>query len=96
MHKIADGLLTGCYARPKNYVSGFPQPAFQDGIKPTSSKFLIGKGHEEYNKMRRQDAEEFTRLLTVLRCDAHKNKAADKDTTIIFSYAMQQRLQYDD
>lgn len=52
-----------------------PTPVFQLGIKPTTFKVLIGKGHEEFATMRQQDAEEFfTHLLTVLRRDGQKYK----------------------
>ncbi|KAF8995923.1 hypothetical protein BDQ17DRAFT_1365068 [Cyathus striatus] len=72
-----------------------PTPVFQEGIKPTGFKALIGKGHEEFSTMRQQDSEEFlTHLITVLRRDMHKNKdRIDEDPTQIFSYALEQRLQ---
>ena len=31
---------------------------FQEGVKPTSFKALVGKGHAEFSTMRQQDAEE--------------------------------------
>lgn len=98
MHKVADGLLSGRYSHPANYArkpEGDDSPTFQAGIKPTSFKALIGKGHEEFSTMRQQDSEEFlTYLLTVLRRDAHKFKErAEPDATAIFSYGMEQRLQ---
>ncbi|KAG5652383.1 hypothetical protein H0H81_005213, partial [Sphagnurus paluster] len=86
MHKIADGLLTGRYARPAHYAASpqldAPQnqnPGFQAGVRPIGFKTLIGKGHEEFATMRQQDAEEFfTHLVTVLRRDAHKRKDDDE------------------
>lgn len=86
MRKVADGLLSGRYSHPANALppstsSAFgdalqhpsPTPVFQLGVKPTTFKTLIGKGHQEFATMRQQDAEEFfTHLLTVLKRDGQK------------------------
>jgi len=85
MHKVADGLLSGRYSHPASYASGTPShpsdplqhpsptPVFQQGIKPTSFKALIGKGHPEFSTMKQQDSEEFfTYLVTTLRRDMYK------------------------
>ena len=85
MHKVADGLLSGRYSHPAPYASGTPlhpsdplqhpspTPVFQQGIKPTTFKALIGKGHPEFSTMKQQDSEEFfTYLVTALRRDMHK------------------------
>ncbi|KAJ7600732.1 hypothetical protein C8J56DRAFT_911137 [Mycena floridula] len=108
MHKVADGLLSGRYSHPANYVhssvttsppsSQSAGPVFQAGIKPTGFKELIGKGHQEFATMRQQDSEEFfTHLIMVLRRDAHKYKdRAEPDATSVFSYGMEQRLQCGD
>ncbi|KAF9473531.1 ubiquitinyl hydrolase [Pholiota conissans] len=106
MHKLADGLLSGRYSHPAhssdiNAVQGdtlqhpSPTPVFQTGIKPTTFKALVGKGHEEFATMRQQDAEEFfTHLLTTLRRDGQKFKdRAQHDPTTVFSYGTEQRLQ---
>ena len=85
MHKVADGLLSGRYSHPAQFSSGTPimtplqhpspTPVFQQGIKPTGFKALIGKGHEEFSTMKQQDSEEFfTHLITVLRRDMQKYK----------------------
>ena len=86
MRKVADGLLSGRYSHPAhsttpNNTTGeafqhpSPTPVFQAGVKPTSFKALIGKGHEEFATMRQQDAEEFfTHLITALRRDGQKYK----------------------
>ncbi|KAG5220765.1 ubiquitinyl hydrolase [Salix suchowensis] len=85
MHKVADGLLSGRYSHPANYAADpkavnplahdSPTPVFQEGIKPSGFKGLIGRGHEEFSTMKQQDAEEFlVHLLTILRRDAHKYK----------------------
>lgn len=93
MHKVADGLLSGRYSHPANYSSPSPParnlehpsptPVFQQGIKPTGFKALIGKGHEEFSTMRQQDSEEFlTYLITVLRRDMHKHKDRSDQGTL--------------
>ena len=80
LHKVADGLISGRYSHPAHSVGDSlqhpsPTPVFQTGVKPTSFKALIGKGHEEFATMRQQDAEEFfTHLITVIRRDGQKYK----------------------
>ncbi|KIM37665.1 hypothetical protein M413DRAFT_448435 [Hebeloma cylindrosporum] len=106
MRKVADGLLSGRYSHPAhsttaNNTTGeafqhpSPTPVFQAGVKPTSFKALIGKGHEEFATMRQQDAEEFfTHLITALRRDGQKYKErSEQDPTTVFTYATEQRLQ---
>ena len=96
MHKIADGLLSGRYSHPAQFSSAAaaasplqhpsPTPVFQQGIKPTGFKALIGKGHEEFSTMKQQDSEEFfTHLITVLRRDMQKYKdRSDQGTSRFF------------
>jgi len=85
MRKVADGLLSPRYSHPAHSTTlnttgealqhPSPTPVFQAGIKPTSFKALIGKGHKEFATMRQQDAEEyFTHLITALRRDGQKYK----------------------
>ena len=71
MHKVADGLLSGRYSHSAPYACRTPlhpsdplwHPSltlvFQQGIKPTSFKALIGKRHPEFSTMKQQDSEEF-------------------------------------
>ncbi len=75
MFKLADGLLSGRYSRPRRTdddttlqnpiasaatTSGTtPLPVFQEGVRPITFKSLIGRGHAEFATMRQQDAEEF-------------------------------------
>lgn len=99
MDKLADGLVSGRYSHPR----GRPDPAavvhtlpeFQEGIKPTMFKALVGKGHAEFSTMRQQDSEEFLEhLLKSLQQDAKKKDERDEDQpTRIFKFGMQQRLQ---
>jgi len=89
MRKVADGLLSPWYSHPAHSTTlnttgealQHPSltPVFQAGVKPTSFKALIGKGHEEFATMRQQDAEEFfTHLITALRRDGQKYKERSK------------------
>ncbi|KAG9016283.1 hypothetical protein FRB90_003507 [Tulasnella sp. 427] len=108
MDKLADGLLSGRYSHPRqvpdpNAIVHSPSPdapdhtapQFQEGIKPTMFKALIGKGHEEFSTMRQQDSEEFlAHLLKTLRQDAKKKNEAEEDQpTRVFKFGLEQRLQ---
>ncbi|OWT38601.1 ubiquitin carboxyl-terminal hydrolase 5/13 [Cryptococcus neoformans Bt1] len=101
MLKLGDGLLSGRYSHmarlppPTAHFEEQQAPKFQEGIKPTQFKALIGKGHEEFSTMRQQDSEEFLQhLLTRLRDEAKRqgrDEAAEPTETLKF--AMEQRLQ---
>lgn len=106
MHKLADGLLSGRYSHPRPSSSpsdpkttnplahDSPTPVFQEGVRPSGFKALIGKGHEEFSTMRQQDSEEFfTYLLTTLRRHAKKTGGAQKEPTQVFEFGMEQRLE---
>ncbi|THH14073.1 hypothetical protein EW146_g6207 [Bondarzewia mesenterica] len=109
MHKIADGLLSGRYSRPRSQSTlspldpkltnplahDSPTPVFQEGIRPVTFKALIGKGHEEFATMRQQDSEEFfTYLLASLRRNAKRTGTSlSAEPTEIFSFGIEQRLQ---
>ncbi|KAJ7217214.1 hypothetical protein GGX14DRAFT_602632 [Mycena pura] len=95
MRKVADGLLSGRYSHPAHGAVNVNDPVFQEGLRPSGFKALVGKGHEEFSTMRQQDSEEFLgHLLTVLRRDAHKFKERSTgDATTVFTYGMEQRLQ---
>ena len=104
MHKLADGLLSGRYSTPRSqpttetksnplqHIS--PTATFQEGVKPSGFKALVGKGHEEFATMRQQDAEEFlTYLIKVLRQRAKKIGVNEKEEPVeIFKFAMEQKL----
>ncbi|CAL1697115.1 unnamed protein product [Somion occarium] len=73
-----------------------PTPVFQDGVRPSMFKALIGKGHEEFSTMRQQDSEEFfTYFLNVLRRHSKKTGRV-RDPTEVFKFGMEQRLQCGD
>lgn len=69
-----------------------PALAFQEGIRPSMFKALVGKDHAEFATMKQQDAGEFLRhLLEVIRRSA---RASDlEDPTGIFEFAVEERLQ---
>ncbi|CAK5277562.1 unnamed protein product [Mycena citricolor] len=97
MRKVADGLVSGRYSHPAHAPpssqDAVNSPVFQEGLRPSGFKSLVGKGHEEFSTMKQQDSEEFLgHLLTVLRRDIQKYKDRE-DPTGVFSYAMEQRLQ---
>jgi ubiquitin carboxyl-terminal hydrolase 5/13 len=112
MLKLADGLLSGRYSVPrvgpdiKSDHAQFQSPTqdeepavvFQEGIKPSMFKALIGKGHPEFSTMKQQDSEEFfTYFLKVLRQDYKKRATAATDgiddATEVFRYGIEHRLQ---
>ena len=110
MRKVADGLLSGRYSIPRShfppsFVSPVaeddslqhpsPTPVFQEGIKPSMFKALIGKGHEEFATMRQQDAEEFfAHLIKMLRQQAKRvGSVPAAEATDVFKFGVQQRLQ---
>ncbi|EIN03471.1 ubiquitin carboxyl-terminal hydrolase 14 [Punctularia strigosozonata HHB-11173 SS5] len=103
MIKLADGLLSGRYSHARHSPSRTtnplahesPTPVFQEGVRPSTFKALVGKGHEEFATMRQQDAEEFfAHLLTVLRRHFHsRGLPKDAAPTEVFAFGIEQRLQ---
>ncbi|TCD66348.1 hypothetical protein EIP91_001452 [Steccherinum ochraceum] len=106
LHKLADGLLSGRYSHPRptsDHTSpkltnplahDSPTPVFQEGVRPSSFKALIGKGHEEFSTMRQQDSEEFfSHLVTVIRRNLKKSGKEAEDPTEVFKFGMEQKLQ---
>lgn len=57
--KLYDGLVSGRYSRP----SGLKGDLYQEGIKPSAFKNLIGEGHSEFRTNKQQDANEFLLYL---------------------------------
>lgn len=111
VRKVADGLLSGRYSVPRSHLPASPfaapaaeddplqhpspTPVFQEGIKPTMFKTLIGKGHEEFATMRQQDAEEFfAHFLKMLRQQAKRvGSAPGAEPTDVFKFGVEQRLE---
>ncbi|GAA5941060.1 ubiquitin-specific protease UBP14 [Sporobolomyces koalae] len=100
MSKIADGLLSGRYSIPSSSnstaddSSAAPTPVrFQDGIKPSMFKALVGKDHSEFSTMKQQDAGEFlNHLLEYIRRSSKKENSQDV-TVETFGYSMEERLE---
>ncbi|WVQ63980.1 uncharacterized protein L199_002138 [Kwoniella botswanensis] len=103
MLKLGDGLLSGRYSHraklPPPSTTDFDgdaeTPRFQEGIKPSQFKALIGKGHEEFSTMRQQDSEEFLQhLLTKLRSEAKSQGRSEyNEPTRMTKFGMEQKLQ---
>lgn len=112
MHKLADGLLSGRYSHPQPTAEdtapagaeATPAQLFQEGVRPSTFKALVGRGHAEFATMRQQDAEEFlTHLLTTLRRHAHGARARGTEAaaaaeqghepTESLAFGLEQRLQ---
>ncbi|KAH8091347.1 ubiquitin carboxyl-terminal hydrolase 14 [Cristinia sonorae] len=106
LHKLADGLLSGRYSHPRPasthsspkatnpLAHDSPVPVFQEGVRPSTFKALIGKGHEEFSTMRQQDSEEFlSHLISAIRRNLKKSGKEAEDPTEVFKFGMEQRLQ---
>lgn len=90
--KVADGLLSGQYARVEAHADDASGKRFQVGIRPMMFKSLIGKGHSEFSTMRQQDADEFIRhLLKTMAKDAKALRKTDPAST--FAFETETRLQ---
>ena len=105
LHKIADGLLSGRYSHPRPaenapppqatnpLAHASPSPVFQEGVRPSTFKALVGRGHDEFSTMRQQDAEEFFgHFLASVRRQL-KRAGGGADPTEVFQFGMEQRLQ---
>jgi ubiquitin carboxyl-terminal hydrolase 5/13 len=103
MLKLGDGLVSGRYsvkakappASLTEYDTDQEPPKFQEGVKPSQFKALIGKGHEEFSTMRQQDSEEFLQhLVDRLRSEAKRQgRSEDTEPTKHLKFGMEQRLQ---
>ncbi|KAJ9667837.1 ubiquitin C-terminal hydrolase Ubp14 [Coniosporium apollinis] len=95
LRKVADGLISGRYAKPDSDVivsEHTPEVPHQKGLAPAMLKHLIGRGHEEFSTMRQQDA--FELLLHLLKLITRSQHAAPMQNPVdAFRFAMEQRLQ---
>lgn len=102
MLKLSDGLISGRYSHPahappaqtSSLEPDSPEkPKFQEGVKPSHFKSLIGQGHAEFATMRQQDSEEFLQhLLSKLRQFAQATRSPTIATDV-FKFGFEQRLQ---
>ena len=58
MAKLGHGLLSAHYSQP-DMVTDEQKQKTSKGIKPTSFKSLVGRGHPGFSTKRRKDAHEF-------------------------------------
>ena len=91
--------------QPESTSHSAPVEPFQEGIKPTMFKALIGKDHEEFKTMRQQDSEEFLKhLIGMIQRESLNTNAGSSgatmlddegklDPTDIFKFAMEEKLQ---
>lgn len=104
MAKLADGLLSGRYAFSRKIVSldlsndeAAQESKFQEGIKPTMFKRIIGKDHEEFKTMRQQDADEFFKHLLKkieqLERSSPAGQSGALSSTDVFKFGLEHRLQ---
>ncbi|PFH58894.1 hypothetical protein XA68_13079 [Ophiocordyceps unilateralis] len=94
LRKLADGLLSGRYAKPDDDDAG-PEPDVvhqQKGLAPAMLKHLIGRGHTEFSTMRQQDAFELFQHLVKLITRWPHGPGLD-DPTRPFRFLLEQRLQ---
>ena len=95
LRKIADGLLSGRYAKPDSDVLASEHSAeipHQKGLAPAMLKHLIGRGHEEFSTMRQQDAFELLlHLFKLITRSQHPEPS--QDPVEHFRFVLEQRLQ---
>ncbi|KAL1311531.1 hypothetical protein AAFC00_001652 [Neodothiora populina] len=102
LRKVADGLLSGRYAKPDSDVvpagdDYSEHQTYQKGIAPAMLKHLVGRGHSEFSTMRQQDAFEF--LLHILKLISRSQNAAKAQYSNItdpvdsLRFVMEQKLQ---
>nr|CAH0100310.1 unnamed protein product [Daphnia galeata] len=90
MAKLAVGILSGRYSVPVPDV----EIQYQQGIKPSMFKSLIGRGHPEFSTKRQQDAVEF--LLHLINVTERHTRVHPKSTVSpaeSFKFRVEERLQ---
>ena len=95
LRKLADGILSGRYSQPDRDVIACPdspEVPHQKGLAPAMFKHLIGRGHEEFSKMRQKDAFEFMlHLFKSVSLSPHPGNLSNPIQ--FFRFAAEQRLQ---
>ncbi|GME81521.1 unnamed protein product [Ambrosiozyma monospora] len=90
LYKIGDGLLSGRYSVPDTTTT--EEVKYQKGIKPSSFKFLVGQGHQDFCTAQQQDAFEFWLYLNDL---IEKRKAFGNfeiSPTEVFKFVLENKL----
>lgn len=90
MFKLGDGLLSGRYSIPDTLTTDAIK--YQRGIKPSSFKSLIGKGHSEFSTMQQQDAYEFWTYLVDQLEKHHISGRGSNVPTDVFKYVVENKL----
>ncbi|GAA6062256.1 hypothetical protein JCM10212_001770 [Sporobolomyces blumeae] len=100
MAKVADGLLSGRYSVPADSPepadsadSGPPRVRFQEGIKPSMFKALVGKDHPEFSTMKQQDAGEFFAHLVEFIQRSSKQSGEEDVSKPTFGFELEERLE---
>ncbi|KNC84200.1 hypothetical protein SARC_03589 [Sphaeroforma arctica JP610] len=93
LNKLSYGLLSGAYSKPLP-----PTSEDTNGIRPSSFKTVVGRGHPEFSNSRQQDALEFFQYLLTIsekQTRATGSKNTDKDVPLehLFRYQVEERLQ---
>ena len=95
LRKVADGLLSGRYAKPDPALKGSEdqqEMPSQKGLAPAMFKHLVGRGHPEFSTMRQQDA--FELLLHLLQLITRSQHPSSQPNPVdAFRFVMEQRLQ---
>ncbi|KAI8322215.1 ubiquitin carboxyl-terminal hydrolase [Martensiomyces pterosporus] len=93
LHKLADGLWSGRYARLEKDADG-SSVVQQRGIPPAHFKAAVAKDHYEFGTMRQQDAFEFLQYLTKQVNIAERAvESGGRDPTKVFDFKTEERLQ---
>ena len=66
---------------------------YQEGIRPGMFKSLIGKGHEEFQSGRQQDAREYFSYLLEKMVLGEKKIGSNQNPSDLFNFEMEQRIQ---
>jgi len=94
MSKLGHGLLSGKYSvePEKTEQKAIPAPK---GIKPTSFKSLIGKGHPEFMTKRQQDAHEFLmHLISLMERNARNDLVQTQQNPIeSLKFKLEERIE---
>ncbi|KAF8530276.1 hypothetical protein BU17DRAFT_36241, partial [Hysterangium stoloniferum] len=68
-----------------------PLPVFQEPIKPTMFKSLIGSVHEEISMTKQQDAQEFFAYIFLKSCVSKLKTCPEPEPTVILCFEVEQQ-----
>ncbi len=98
MAKLANGLLSGAYSQEPAKSSLNATPGHLQapkGIKPTTFKSLIGRGHPEFSTKRQQDSHEFlTHLISLIERSIRTDTVSPAQNPVdSFRFKVQDRIE---